>query len=101
MLKICLSVFIGEENILAKCHDNPMHVVHVKRARKCTQANLGYIFDLCGYNLGFIVVLKRTICQSCGLSFVKIGCTLCTNVHASYFGLFFRIFEDIVVRMDA
>ena len=53
-LKICKSVFIGEDNMLTKFRENPMHVVHVAR----------------------------------------------TNVRASYFGLFFRIFKVIKVRMD-
>ena len=45
-LKICMIVVLGEDNILAKFRANPMHAVHVVRARMCKVANFGYIFDL-------------------------------------------------------
>ena len=34
-LKICIIVVLGKDNILAKFRANPMHAVHVVRARMC------------------------------------------------------------------
>ena len=45
-LKICRSVFIGEENILTKFRANPMHVVHVVHVHKCARGQILAIFRL-------------------------------------------------------
>ena len=49
-LKICMSVVHCKDNMLTKFRENPMHVVHVVRARMCTEAILGYFSDIQGYN---------------------------------------------------
>ena len=47
-LKICMIVVLSENNILTKFRANPMHVVHVVRARMCTQAILSSFFEFIG-----------------------------------------------------
>ena len=44
-----MSVVLGEDNMLTKFRENPMHVVHVVRARMCAQSILGYFSDFQGY----------------------------------------------------
>ena len=49
------------------------------------------------FDLGFVVVLNENNMSM----WTKFRRNRMHVVHASYFGLFFRIFEDIKVRMDA
>ena len=89
-------VSLNEGNILTKFRENLMHVVHVVCAQMCTLAILDNIFDIEGYKLCLIVILHW---QSFGKTICTYGA--CTNVHTSYFGLFFRFFTFVKVRMIA
>ena len=92
-LKICMSVLIGEDNILTKFRANPMHVVHVVHVHEYARGQILAIFRL----------MRLKSCRSVAIGKVNILTKLranpmhvvhavpCTNVHAGKFWLFFDL----------
>ena len=92
-LKICRSVFIGEDNILTKFCANPMHVVHVVHVHECARGQIWVYFC----NLITETPLRPKICLIVVLDEDNLltkfranpmhfrALNLCTNVHACKF----------------
>ena len=60
-LKICTSVFIGEDNDLTKFRANLMHVVHVVHVHECARGQILANFRLMRLKFIGVFLLVRTI----------------------------------------